>query len=110
MVLIRLFVMFALLAGSLAAVPAIGHDNQQHAQKAPKEGRVLTPGAMQERMEDHMEAMEAERPRSFSERLMSWIGRTHPFAAHFPIALFPVPLVALFLTRRGARRWSSFAR
>ena len=31
---------------------------------------------------------------------MSWIGRTHPFAVHFPIALFPVAWVALFLARR----------
>ena len=59
-----------------------------------------TPGAMQERMEEHIEAMEEQRPKSFSGRLINWLGRTHPFAVHFPIALFPVALVALLLARR----------
>ena len=62
--------------------------------------RVNTPGAMHEMMEEHAEAMEEARPKTLSERLMSWIGRTHPFAVHFPIALFPVALVALVLARR----------
>jgi uncharacterized membrane protein len=100
MVLIRLLLLFALVAASAAAVPTFAHEKQKHAQKAPRQGRVHTPGAVQERMEDHMEAMEDRRPKGFSERLTSWIGRTHPFAVHFPIALFPVALVALFLTRR----------
>jgi uncharacterized membrane protein len=55
---------------------------------------------MQERMDAHAEAMEDARPTTFSGRLMSWLGRTHPFAVHFPIALFPVALVALVLARR----------
>jgi uncharacterized membrane protein len=61
--------------------------------------RANTPGAMHEMMEGHAEAMEEARPKTFSERLMSWIGRTHPFAVHFPIALFPVALIALILAR-----------
>lgn len=55
---------------------------------------------MHEMMEDHAEAMEAAAPKTFGERAMSWAGRTHPFAVHFPIALFPVALVALILARR----------
>ena len=47
-----------------------------------------------------MEAMEAQEPKSFPGRLMDWFGRMHPFAVHFPIALFPVALVALIFARR----------
>ncbi len=55
---------------------------------------------MHEQMEAHVEAMEAQEPKSFPERLFDWFGRMHPFAVHFPIALFPVALVALVLARR----------
>ena len=47
-----------------------------------------------------MEEMEAQAPKSFLGRLTGWFGRMHPFAVHFPIALFPVALVALVLARR----------
>ena len=102
MVLTRLGAVLALFALAMPAAPASPHENHQKEQveRAEKEGSVSTPGAMQERMEDHMEAMEEERPKTFSQRLMSWIGRTHPFAVHFPIALFPVAWVALLLARR----------
>lgn len=102
MVLTRLAAILALFMLAVPAVPASAHENHQkeQAERAEKAGGVSTPGAMQERMEDHMEAMEEERPKTFSQRLMSWIGRTHPFAVHFPIALFPVAWVALFLARR----------
>lgn len=102
MVLTRLAAILALFMLAVPAVPASAHENHQKEQmeRAEKAGRLSTPGAMQERMEDHMEAMEEEPPKTFSQRLTSWIGRTHPFAVHFPIALFPVAWVALFLARR----------
>lgn len=106
MVLIRKLLMIACVAGvALTAAPPASahrdHDKQPEQEEdaaAPPPG--MTPGAMHERMEEHIEAMEAARPKTFSQRLTSWIGRTHPFAVHFPIALFPVALVALFLARR----------
>lgn len=102
MVLTRLATILALFILAVPAGPAAAHENHQTEQveRAEKAGGVSTPGAMQERMEDHMEAMEEQRPKTFSQRVMSWIGRTHPFAVHFPIALFPVAWVALFLARR----------
>jgi uncharacterized membrane protein len=60
----------------------------------------MPPSAIHEQMEAHVEAMEAKEPKSFPERLINWFGRMHPFAVHFPIALFPVALVALMLARR----------
>jgi len=51
--------------------------------------------------------MEVDRSRmSFVERLMNWLGRTHPFIVHFPIAFFPA---ALFTAVIGRRR-EAFAR
>ncbi len=47
-----------------------------------------------------MEEMEAQAPKTFLGRLTDWFGRMHPFAVHFPIALFPVAFVALVLARR----------
>ena len=59
---------------------------------------------MQEQMEDHAEAMEAQEPKTFPDRLISWFGRMHPFAVHFPIALFPVALVALIMARKRGEK------
>lgn len=103
--LMALLTVAALVA--LSSTPGAAHKDHNKMVAAEKAAnaqadapRVNTPGAMQEKMEDHAEVMEEARPKTFSERLMSWIGRTHPFAVHFPIALFPVALVALLLARR----------
>ncbi|HEX8642961.1 MAG TPA: DUF2231 domain-containing protein [Allosphingosinicella sp.] len=92
---------------AFASSPGVAHKDhnnmvaaEEAADAQAKAPRGNTPGAMHEMMEDHAEAMEEARPKTFSERLMSWVGRTHPFAVHFPIALFPVALVALVLARR----------
>lgn len=110
MVLIRtlllLFVALALVVSSPGlSPPAAAHENHLKAKKAgaqPAGARApgMPPSEMQQQMEAHMEAMEAEEPKTFPERLMSWFGRMHPFAVHFPIALFPVALVALIMARR----------
>lgn len=111
MVLIRLpslcaiFVALAMIIFALGSVvPASAHENHQQAQaereKAAQIRASVTPGALHEMMEEHAQAMEESRPRTLSQRLTSWLGRTHPFAVHFPIALFPVALVALVLARR----------
>lgn len=104
MVLTRAFALVLLGILLVLGGPAVAHENHQReteaasTEAAPRAG--VAPGAIRERAEEHKEAMEERRPRAFSERLMSWLGRTHPFAVHFPIALFPVALVALVLARR----------
>lgn len=108
MVLIRSFlVLLAALAALSILTPAAAHKNHQKAQTteapipAAQQGQAVPPSAMHEQMEEHMEAMEAaEATKSFPERLFDWFGRMHPFAVHFPIALFPVALIALVLARR----------
>ncbi len=105
--LVRALPLLLLLSLSVTGATAEAHKNHQQERieaaepaKAPPGAPASTPGAMQERMEEHIEAMEEQRPKSFSGRLFNWLGRTHPFAVHFPIALFPVALVALLLARR----------
>lgn len=107
MVLNLLRVMTVLMfAGLMALSPTPGAAHKDHNKMAEEANaqiearRAKTPGAMHEMMEEHAEAREEARPKTLSERLMSWIGRTHPFAVHFPIALFPVALVALVLARQ----------
>jgi uncharacterized membrane protein len=100
---------FALVAAVLALSSAPGaahkdHDRQDRAAKtATEQGQpplAPMPGAMHHTMEGHAEAMGEQASETFPARLMNWVGRTHPFAVHFPIALFPVALVALILARR----------
>lgn len=103
----RMSVLLIAALVALVASPGVAHKDHNNMAEAEEvangEGgvpRAKTPGAMHEMMEEHVEAMEEEKPKTFSKRLMSWIGRTHSFAVHFPIALFPVALVALVLAKR----------
>ena len=106
--LLRLVAVLLIVAMvAFSAAPGVAHKDHNNLVEAEEAADAQvkapggnTPGAMHEMMEDHAEAMKEEAPKTFSERLMSWIGRTHPFAVHFPIALFPVALVALVLARR----------
>jgi len=105
MVLIRAFLIGLLILSLAAPSAAWAHKNHQRpaekgAQVPSTPGASMPPSEMQQQMEAHAEAMEAQQPKSFGGRLMSWFGRMHPFAVHFPIALFPVALVALLLARR----------
>lgn len=105
----KLIAAFALAFLVALATPALAHrehnqiqpaaeNTQEHAGEAAP--HVNTPGAMHEMMEDHAEEMEAQRPTTFGGRLVRWLGQMHPFAVHFPIALFPVSWLALIFARR----------
>lgn len=111
MVLRRVRALFALLLLALAAslslaLPAAAHENHQAEQIAPEEraGNALTnamnPTVMPGMMREHSAGMEAETPKTWPARLLSWAGRMHPFAVHFPIALIPISWLALVIARR----------
>lgn len=99
------FGMLAILTAGFPA-PAAAHENhlQEQAEEAePTNGASNSP-AMRGAMAEHREAVEqaSDRDRSWPARLLSWLGRLHPFAVHFPIALFPIAWLALiFVRRRG---------
>lgn len=71
------------------------------AAQAERSGRPSPPaaGGMGDTMAGHETAME-EPPATFFGRLFGWMGRMHPFAVHFPIALFPISWLALIIARR----------
>ena len=105
MVLIRAIAALVLVAALGFAAPASAHENHQReqieeAQQANALSAAGTPGAMQQHMPEHMETMEEQRPRTFSGRLVRFLGAMHPFAVHFPIALIPASWLALVLARR----------
>jgi uncharacterized membrane protein len=107
MVLIRA-VLAAILITLLSTTGAVlAHENHQKATPAaqqstgaPRVSEASSSEMHRQMMEEHMREMEAQTPKTFAGRLASWIGRMHPFAVHFPIALFPVAWVALILARR----------
>jgi len=100
MVLIRALLLGLLILGVGAPSGALAHANHQRSSAKGAQVRAVPPSEMQQQMEKHVEKMEAEQPKSFVQRLTGWFGRMHPFAVHFPVALFPVALVALVLARR----------
>jgi uncharacterized membrane protein len=108
MVLRGLLIAVLLLIGSGLAAPAAAHKDHEKkvaeqkaaADAAAKRMSGLPSTGMQAAMADHAPQMEAEAPKSWIARSMDWIGRVHPFAVHFPIALFPVAWLALILARR----------
>ena len=114
MVLIRLLLALMLVLG--ASAPASAHKDHQKkmaeaaaakaaAEKATpaKSGEVvlhpMSP-AVHEAVKKDIEVLEEEAAKPVPARLLDWLGRVHPFAVHFPLALFPVGLVALIMARR----------
>lgn len=108
MVLIR-FLLVLLLAGTLSG-PVAAH--KKHPQQAHAEpGRAgqaeadrvvphpMSP-AVHEAVKGDLAKLEEEAALPVHERLLDWLGRIHPFAVHFPLALFPISWVALILARR----------
>ena len=105
--------MFLLLL-TLSA-PATAHkEHKKKQQEAALQVEQASPGArMSEAMQHQptaahaqmgevMEDMDEDRSTmSLGERLLDWLGRTHPVIVHFPIAFFPA---ALFTAIVGKRR------
>jgi uncharacterized membrane protein len=67
---------------------------------APGDGHA-PPGGASSGMEGH-EGMDmaAAPPGTIAERAVAWLGKMHPAAVHFPIALFPAAFVLLAFARR----------
>jgi uncharacterized membrane protein len=95
-----------LIAGAFA--PAAAHKDHQKkmaeaaAAKAAPGKVVMHPmsPAVHEAVKKDIAALEEEAAKPVPARLLDWLGRVHPFAVHFPLALFPVALVALIMARR----------
>lgn len=102
-----LYALLLVAAVGLAA-PASAHkdhDKARQAVAATAAGSIAVPPASPvsgpQAMAEHEKAMaQARAPKSWAARIVDWIGRVHPFAVHFPIALFPIAWLALMLARR----------
>lgn len=88
-----------LIALPLVAAPAGAHREHNELQALQQNGseQVI---AMSRGMSMEHQMTEEERPTTFSGRLVDFLGRMHPFAVHFPIALIPASWLALVLARR----------
>jgi uncharacterized membrane protein len=114
----HIFRSIALLAGMAMlfiglSTPATAH--KEHKKKKPVAAQVVQPGeqpsepmatqggptAMHGQMGELMEHQDEDRSTmTFMERLMDWLGRTHPVIVHFPIAFFPAALFTAIVGRR----------
>ncbi|MDV3257078.1 MAG: hypothetical protein LOX97_04705 [Sphingomonas sp.] len=114
-ILHRTWLLVALMIALLfaAASPALAHKEhkkkQQEAAHMVQQGHEAGkpaamqggPTAMHAEMGEMMEHDGADRAdMTFLERLMDWLGRTHPVIVHFPIAFFPAALVTAIVGRR----------
>ena len=83
---------------ALWGTPALAHENHNQLGAGPGQQEVQAPAPSMENMHEDM-AMEheeaataheeaAEQSKTFGQRLVSWLGRMHPFSVHFPIAMF----------------------
>ena len=102
-------VMIALLL--VAASPALAHKEHKKKQEAVQMVQPGTqagkPAAMQGGptvmhgpMGEMMDEQEDRSNMTFVERLMDWLGRSHPVIVHFPIAFFPAALFTAIVGRR----------
>lgn len=92
------------LVGLLLVIsqPVYAHPQHNEAaaalqQNEPGQPRAVSPA--EQAMGGDMEMAE-QRPTTLLGRLMAWLGRMHPFAVHFPIALIPASWLALLIARR----------
>lgn len=92
----------------LGAGPATAHEDHE---KAARPAAAAQPSGASGAMApmppgmDHAAMEEAGPPRAMPQRLFSWLGRMHPAAVHFPIALFLVTGVLEAAARLGRRAW-----
>lgn len=75
---------------------------QKQAEERAQERTVNHPMSpeVHEAVKDDLERLETERAQPWTARSLDWVGRLHPMAVHFPLALFPISWVALILGRR----------
>lgn len=107
--IVRLFAAFA-FAALFVPSPATAH-KQHRNQQSEAVPQQTSPGtetarsggaaAMHSQMGEMMDDMSVDRaPMSTFERLLDWLGRTHPVIVHFPIAFFPAALFTAIVGRR----------
>lgn len=103
------------MAMLLVSLSTAATAHKEHRKKKPLAAQVVQQGteptqpaaiptdptAMHARMGAMMEQQDEDRSdMTFMQRLMDWLGRTHPVIVHFPIAFFPAALFTAIVGRR----------
>ena len=114
----RIFRSFALLCGMALlllslSTPAMAHKGHKKKPAQTEHSMPMahgnemqaapagSPEAMHAQMGEMMEEPARDRSSmSMFERLLDWLGRTHPVIVHFPIAFLPAALVTAIVGRR----------
>jgi len=102
-----------LLSLAVAPTGASAHEEHRRQQQlaaqaaAQQQARAAAAGekdaqAMHEAMGEMMAPPRDRSRMSLGERLLDWLGRTHPVIVHFPIAFFPAALFTAIVGRRRA--------
>ncbi|HET7816192.1 MAG TPA: DUF2231 domain-containing protein [Sphingomicrobium sp.] len=103
---------FAALVLSIAIVPTTASAHEEHRRQqqlaaqaaAQQRARAAAAGndaqAMHETMGEMMMPRKDRSRMGLAERLLDWLGRTHPVIVHFPIAFFPAALFTAVVGRR----------
>jgi uncharacterized membrane protein len=101
-ILSRLLVALCIGLLFLLARPLTAHEHNDQApvveQTEAEPGRAIAQD--HSHMTMHVDEDEEHRPATMTGRLLAWIGHMHPFAVHFPIALFPISWITLIFARR----------
>lgn len=104
----RIIVLLCALAMTAIATPATAHERHNQvrtAEQAQQDGAGAIAGHAANPAAASSQPMAMpERPTGFGGRLVSFAGRMHPFAVHFPVALFPIGWIALIFARRRGDR------
>ncbi|WP_265587201.1 DUF2231 domain-containing protein [Sphingomicrobium arenosum] len=100
----RLLLLFLCGLFMAAAPPAHAHKGEKHGGVAPLDApmeQASSPDARATHATDSAPAPTFT-PASpgAAERTLDWLGRLHPALVHFPLALFPMALLAALLSRR----------
>lgn len=105
------FLCLLMLVATAAATPALAHKDHKQKQEAAALAQaqpraqagtpsIANPQAMHEGMSEMMMEAPDRSETGFVERLVDWLGRTHPVIVHFPIAFFPAALFTAVVGRR----------
>ncbi len=103
MVLIRALLLTLLVWQASPAAAHKDHPKKMAAERATASTRPVShpmSPIVHEAVTKDLARLEAEAAKPPLQRLLDWVGRLHPFAVHFPLALFPVAWVAVVLARR----------
>lgn len=100
----RIVILLCALTMAAIALPATAHEQHNQVRTAEQARQNRARAIAGDAAASAQPMTMPERPTGFGGRLVSFAGRMHPFAVHFPIALYPIGWIALIFARRRGDR------